>query len=162
MEEKLSHRKRLPHWMKMQKPSGEAYSRIKNLVEKNGLHTICVSGNCPNIGECWGRGTATFMILGDICTRSCRFCGVKTGRPAPPDPDEPAKVASAVKTMSVKHCVITSVDRDDLGDGGASVWSAVIKEVKRVNPSTTIEVLIPDFMGQEDLLMKIVEAGPGV
>jgi lipoic acid synthetase len=162
VEEKVSNRKRLPSWLRMQKPTGEAYSRVKNLVEKNQLHTICVSGNCPNIGECWSRGTATFMILGNTCTRSCKFCGVATGKPGPVDPDEPMRVARAVKTMGVKHCVITSVDRDDLPDGGASFWAEVIREVKQVNPETTIEVLIPDFMGRKEDILQVVEAGPEV
>lgn len=153
---------RLPRWMKMKMPSGENYSRVKNLVAQHGLHTICTSGNCPNIGECWNRGTATFMILGEICTRSCKFCGVKGGKPLPPDPAEPARVAESVRLMGVRHCVITSVDRDDLEDQGAGIWALTIREVKRVNPDTRVEVLIPDFRGDTALIAKVLEAGPDV
>jgi lipoic acid synthetase len=152
----------LPPWLKMQMPEGETYSKIKNLVNSHHLHTICTSGNCPNIGDCWGRGTATFMILGDVCTRNCRFCGVKTGRPEPVDWDEPERVARSVKVMRLKHCVITSVDRDDLEDGGSALWAATIREVKRVNPGTTMEVLIPDFMGHKKDLYRIIEEKPEV
>lgn len=148
--------------MKMKMPSGENYSRIKNMVASHGLHTICTSGNCPNIGECWNRGTATFMILGEICTRSCKFCGVKGGKPLPPDPDEPAKVARSVSLMGVRHCVITSVDRDDLEDQGAGIWAATIREVKKVNPATKVEVLIPDFRGDTALVGQVLEAHPDV
>lgn len=148
--------------MKMKMPSGENYSRVKNLVAQHGLHTICTSGNCPNIGECWNRGTATFMILGEICTRSCKFCGVKGGKPLPPDPAEPARVAESVRLMGVRHCVITSVDRDDLEDQGAGIWALTIREVKRVNPDTRVEVLIPDFRGDTALIAKVLEAGPDV
>jgi lipoyl synthase len=155
-------RSRLPRWMKMQMPKGETYSRVKNIVEKHGLHTICTSGNCPNIGECWNKGTATFMILGEICTRSCKFCGVKTGKPLPPDWDEPNRVAESVRLMKVKHCVITSVDRDDLNDGGAAFWVETIQKIKEVNPETTIETLIPDFDGQSEQIQKIIDAGPEV
>ncbi len=155
-------RRRLPGWMKMKMPKGESYSRVKNMVEKHGLHTICTSGNCPNIGECWNRGTATFMILGDICTRSCRFCGVKTGKPLPPDDQEPSRLAESVRLMGVKHCVITSVDRDDLEDQGAGIWAATIRKVKEVNPETRIEVLIPDFRGNQELIRRILEAKPDV
>ncbi len=146
----------------MTMPKGENYSKVKNLVEKNGLHTICTSGNCPNIGECWNRGTATFMILGDICTRRCKFCAVKNGRPLPPDLNEPEKLAESVRLMGVKHCVITSVDRDDLDDQGAEIWARTIQEVKRVNPETRIEVLIPDFRGKEELIQQVIDAGPDV
>lgn len=162
MENEQKDRQRLPRWMKMSKPSGDIYPRVKNLVEKNGLHTICTSGNCPNIGECWNRGTATFMILGDICTRRCRFCAVKTGKPLPADEKEPEKLAETVRIMGVKHCVITSVDRDDLDDQGAGIWSRTIKEVKRVNPETRIEVLIPDFRGKTELIQQVMDAGPDV
>ena len=153
---------RLPRWMKMKMPKGENYSRVKNLVNQHKLHTICTSGNCPNIGECWNRGTATFMILGDICTRSCKFCGVKTGKPLPVDWEEPARVANSVKIMNLKHCVITSVDRDDLEDGGAGLWAETIKEIKRTNPGTKIETLIPDFREDYDALQKVIDAGPDV
>ena len=154
--------RRLPGWLKMQRAKGEQYTVVKKLVERNHLHTICTSGNCPNIGECWNAGTATFMILGDICTRSCKFCGTKTGRPLPPDPDEPERLAESVKTLKLKHCVITSVDRDDLEDGGASFWADTIRKVKEVNPSITIEALIPDFDGNQKHLQTVIDAGPDV
>jgi lipoyl synthase len=153
---------RLPRWMKMKMPKGESYSKVKNLVEKHQLHTICTSGRCPNIGECWGRGTATFMILGDICTRSCKFCGVTTGKPLPTDENEPERVAESIKIMGLKHCVITSVDRDDLKDGGASVWHQTIIKIKECSPHTKIEVLIPDFQGRKDLIQKVMDAKPEV
>lgn len=162
MTTELKDRERLPRWMKMQMPKGESYSRVKNLVAQHGLHTICTSGNCPNIGECWNRGTATFMILGEICTRNCKFCGVKTGKPLPPDPEEPRKIAESVKIMKLKHAVITSVDRDDLPDLGAGFWAETIREVKALNPETKIEVLIPDFQGKEALIAQVVEAAPEV
>jgi lipoyl synthase len=162
MAHELHERQRLPRWMKMKMPRGESYSRVKNLVEKHGLHTICTSGNCPNIGECWNRGTATFMILGDICTRRCKFCAVKSGRPLPPDEKEPEKLAETVRLMGVKHCVITSVDRDDLDDQGAAIWARTITEVKRLNPLTRIEVLIPDFRGKVELIQQVIDANPDV
>jgi lipoic acid synthetase len=162
MAHEMKDRQRLPVWMKLKMPKGESYSRVKNLVEQHGLHTICTSGNCPNIGECWNRGTATFMILGDICTRRCKFCAVKSGKPLPPDLEEPEKVAESVRIMGVKHCVITSVDRDDLDDQGAGIWAQTIREVKRVNPETRIEVLIPDFRGKEELIQQVIDAGPDV
>lgn len=146
----------------MTMPKGESYSKVKNLVQNNGLHTICTSGNCPNIGECWNRGTATFMILGNICTRRCKFCAVPSGRPLAPDLEEPKKLAESVRVMEVKHCVITSVDRDDLDDQGAGIWAETIREVKRVNPETRIEVLIPDFRGNEELIQQVIDAGPDV
>lgn len=148
--------------MKMKLPAGHNYSRVRNLLKKHRLHTICTSGNCPNTGECWGNGTATFMILGDICTRNCKFCGVKTGRPLPPEKDEPERVARSVKILELNHCVITSVDRDDLEDGGAGIWAETIRAVKELNPATTIEVLIPDFNGDKVQLDKISAAGPEV
>ena len=154
--------RRLPVWLKMQRASGENYSRVKHIVAENHLHTICTSGNCPNIGECWNAGTATFMILGDICARACKFCATKTGKPLPPDPLEPSRLAASIKIMKLKHCVITSVDRDDLSDGGASFWSEVIKSIKEVNPDTTIETLIPDFDGKEEHIQMIIEAAPEV
>jgi lipoyl synthase len=162
MAHQLHERQRLPRWMKMTMPKGESYSKVKNLVEKHGLHTICTSGNCPNIGECWNRGTATFMILGDICTRRCKFCAVKSGKPLPPDENEPVKLARTVKIMGVKHCVITSVDRDDLDDQGAAIWARTISEVKKHNPETRLEVLIPDFRGKTELIQQIIDAGPDV
>ncbi len=152
----------MPQWLRMQRANGENYVRVKRLVEEKRLHTICTSGNCPNIGECWNAGTATFMILGDICTRSCRFCNVRTGKPLPPDPHEPQQVAEAVKAMGLKHCVLTSVDRDDLPDGGAAHWAQTIKAVREACPETSIEVLIPDFKGEHGSIQQIIEAGPEV
>jgi len=154
--------RRLPLWLKMQRASGENYTMVKRLVEENRLHTICTSGNCPNIGECWNAGTATLMILGDICTRSCKFCGTASGHPLPPDPDEPERVASAVKTMGLKHCVITSVDRDDLPDGGAHHWAETIRRIKKANNKVTIETLIPDFRGDFSAVDLVIDAGPDV
>jgi lipoic acid synthetase len=154
--------RRLPEWLKMQRASGEKYSMVKHVVAENHLHTICTSGNCPNIGECWNSGTATFMILGDICTRACKFCATKTGKPLPPDPHEPLRLAESIKKMQLKHCVITSVDRDDIPDGGASFWAETIKCIKEVNPDTTMETLIPDFDGKAGSVQKIINAGPDV
>jgi lipoate synthase len=154
--------KRLPGWLKMQRASGENYSRVRRLVRENDLHTICTSGNCPNIGECWNAGTATFMILGDICTRACKFCNTKTGKPLPPDFSEPQRLAETIRTLDLKHCVITSVDRDDLPDGGAAFWAEVIVTIKRVNPGTTIETLVPDFDGKPENISKIIIADPDV
>jgi lipoic acid synthetase len=158
----MQKKKRLPAWLKMQRASGENYSMVKHVVAENHLHTICTSGNCPNIGECWNSGTATFMILGDICTRACKFCATKTGKPLPPDPQEPLRLADSIKKMRLKHCVITSVDRDDLPDGGASFWADTIRCVKEVNPYTTMETLIPDFDGKSENIQKIIDAGPDV
>lgn len=158
----MQKRRRLPEWLKMQRASGEKYSMVKHVVVENHLHTICTSGNCPNIGECWNAGTATFMILGDICTRACKFCATKTGKPLLPDPGEPLRLAESIKTMRLKHCVITSVDRDDLADGGASIWAETIRCVKEVNPETTMETLIPDFDGKPEHILKIIDAGPDV
>jgi lipoyl synthase len=155
-------RKRLPHWMKMQMPGGKHYMKVKDVVEKNRLHTICTSGNCPNIGECWAEGTATFMILGDICTRACKFCAVHTGRPLPQDPDEPYRLAESIRKMGVRHAVITSVDRDDLDDKGAGFWSETIRVLKMELPGLTMETLIPDMDGREELINQIIEAGPEV
>ena len=146
----------------MQRASGENYSRLKNLVSRHGLHTICTSGNCPNIGECWNRGTATFMILGNICTRRCKFCSVQTGKPLPVDREEPSRVAESVRVLEVKHCVITSVDRDDLEDLGVSLWAETIRKMKEVNPHTTMEVLIPDFQGRKDLVQQIIDEKPEI
>ena len=154
--------RRLPAWLKMQRASGENYSRVKHLVAENNLHTICTSGNCPNIGECWNAGTATFMILGDICTRACKFCATKTGRPLPPDPEEPLRLSQSIKTMDLRHCVITSVDRDDLADGGASFWAETIRQIKDLNPEITMETLIPDFDGKPEDIQKIIDASPEV
>jgi len=154
--------RRLPEWLKMQRARGENYSMVKRLVRENDLHTICTSGNCPNIGECWNAGTATFMILGDICTRACKFCNTTTGRPLPPDPEEPSRLAETVNKLKLGHCVITSVDRDDLPDGGASFWAEVIRSVRRRNPGTTVETLIPDFDGKPENIQKIIDAGPDI
>jgi lipoic acid synthetase len=148
--------------MKMQMPKGESYSRVKNLVAHHQLHTICTSGNCPNIGECWNRGTATFMILGNICTRNCKFCGVTTGKPLAPDSQEPMRIAQSVHMMQLKHAVITSVDRDDLSDLGAGFWAETISAVKKLNPQTSIEVLIPDFQGKAVLIKQVIDAAPEV
>lgn len=153
---------RKPAWLKIKLPEGENYRKVKKIVETHHLHTICASGDCPNIGECWGAATATFMILGDICTRSCKFCAVKTGKPQPIDSNEPEKAARSVKLMKLKHCVITSVDRDDLADGGANHWAKTITAIKEINPHTTIEVLIPDFQGKTALLQKVIAAKPEI
>ena len=146
----------------MQRASGENYSRVKHLVVKNNLHTICTSGNCPNIGECWNAGTATFMILGDICTRACKFCATKTGKPLPPDAEEPQRLAHSIRALNLKHCVITSVDRDDLPDHGAGFWAETILEIKKANPEITMETLIPDFDGRYENVQKIIDASPEV
>ncbi len=154
--------KRKPDWLKIKLPLGANYRNVKQIVAGCGLHTICASGQCPNMGECWGAGTATFMILGEICTRSCKFCATRTGKPLPPDANEPLKLAESVKLMGLKHVVITSVDRDDLEDGGANHWALTIKEVKKINPGVTMEVLIPDFDNRIELIHLIVEAGPEI
>ena len=154
--------RRLPEWFRMERPAGGNYIHLKNLSEKNNLHTICKSGNCPNIGECWNAGTATFMILGDICTRACKFCSVSTGKPKPVDWDEPRRLAESIKTLGVKHCVLTSVDRDDLEDGGASFWAETIRTVKKINPQVTLETLIPDFRGRHNYIQLVIDAGPEV
>ncbi len=151
-----------PDWLKIRLGGNEQFTRTKSIVESHCLHTICSSGRCPNMGECWGRGTATFMIAGDICTRSCRFCNTKTGRPMPLDPDEPARVAESIRLMELKHAVITSVDRDDLPDMGASHWAKTITAVRAANPATTLEVLIPDFQGKTGLVDLVVEAAPDI
>jgi len=153
---------RKPAWLKTKIPIGKKYMGVREIVEKNNLHTICTSGHCPNMAECWGRDTATLMILGDICTRSCKFCNVKTGKPLPADWKEPERVAESVKKMGVKHCVLTSVDRDDLDDGGAEIWARTIKKIKEINPNTTIEALIPDFNGNTNLIKKVINAKPEV
>ncbi|MEX1001976.1 MAG: lipoyl synthase [Crocinitomicaceae bacterium] len=151
-----------PSWLRVKLPTGENYKKVRDLVDEHNLHTICESGNCPNMGECWGEGTATFMILGNICTRSCGFCAVSTGKPNEVDIFEPAKVAQSVKLMEVKHAVITSVDRDDLADGGADIWVATVKAIRRKSPGTTMETLIPDFGGKWQNLQKIIEVAPEV
>lgn len=148
--------------MRVKLPIGESYRHVRGLVDTHKLHTICESGNCPNMGECWGAGTATFMILGNTCTRSCGFCAVATGRPDPVDWDEPQRVAEAIHLMKVKHAVITSVDRDELKDGGSTIWYNTIKAVKALNPETTLETLIPDFKGEKDNILRVAEAKPEV
>lgn len=151
-----------PNWLRVKLPTGEGYKHVRGLVDNHKLHTICESGNCPNMGECWGAGTATFMILGNICTRSCGFCAVATGRPEAVDWDEPQRVAEAIHLMKVKHAVITSVDRDELKDGGSIIWANTIKAVRALNPDTTLETLIPDFKGQWENLERVIEAAPEV
>jgi len=153
---------RKPDWLKIKLPLGTNYRHVKQIVASHGLHTICSSGKCPNMGECWGAGTATFMILGEICTRSCKFCATRTGKPLPIDPEEPFKLAESVKLMGLKHVVITSVDRDDLNDGGAEHWAATITAVKNINPGITIEVLIPDFDNRLKLIQMVANAGPDI
>jgi len=153
---------RRPDWLRVKLPTGEGYRKVRSIVSEHKLHTICQSGNCPNMGECWGAGTATFMILGNICTRSCGFCSVSTGRPEAVDPFEPARVARSVELMGVKHCVITSVDRDDLADGGADIWSRTIRAVRRRSPETKLETLIPDFQGLWENLAVVLDARPDV
>jgi len=159
-EEKIRTKK--PSWLKVKLPTGENYLKVRKLVDQYKLHTICESGNCPNMGECWGAGTATFMILGNVCTRSCSFCAVTTGRPAEYDLEEPIRVAEAIKLMGVKHAVITSVNRDELKDKGAKVWANTIREVKKLNPETTIETLIPDFLGKWELLFQVLDEKPEI
>lgn len=151
-----------PDWLRVKLPIGESYKHVRNLVDTHKLHTICESGNCPNMGECWGAGTATFMILGNICTRSCGFCAVATGRPTELDWDEPQRVAEAIHLMKVKHAVITSVDRDELKDGGSTIWYNTIKAVKALNADTTLETLIPDFKGKREDIQRIIDAAPEV
>ncbi|MBE16005.1 MAG: lipoyl synthase [Cytophagaceae bacterium] len=151
-----------PKWLRVKLPTGKKYTELRGLVEKYDLHTICTSGSCPNMGECWSEGTATFMILGNICTRSCGFCGVKTGRPETVDWEEPEKVARSIKLMAIKHAVITSVDRDDLKDMGTIIWGETVQAIRRMNPETTLETLIPDFQGREDLIDRIIAVNPEV
>lgn len=158
----MAERLRKPDWLKIRLGGNEQFTRTKQIVEGHCLHTICTSGKCPNMGECWSRGTATFMIGGDICTRSCRFCNTKTGKPLPLDPEEPEKLAESVRLMGLKHAVITSVDRDDLPDLGAGHWAAAIRAIKRVNPGTTVEVLIPDFQGITKWIDRVINAGPEI
>ena len=153
---------RKPEWLKISIGANERYTETKPIVENHCLHTICSSGRCPNMGECWGKGTATFMIGGDICTRSCKFCNTQTGRPLPLDADEPTHVAESIALMKLSHAVVTSVDRDDLPDLGAGHWARTITEIKRINPDTTIEVLIPDFQGRMELVDKIIAANPEI
>lgn len=153
---------RKPEWLRVKLPFGENYKKVRNIVDQHKLHTICQSGHCPNVAECWGAGTATFMILGNICTRSCGFCNVATGRPEPVDPFEPARVSRSVELMGVKHCVITSVDRDDLADGGSEIWAKTIRSVRRRTPQTKLETLIPDFRGLWGNLEVVLHERPEV
>lgn len=162
MSELKTERERLPRWMKAQLPSGENYSKVKRLIADHRLNTICTSGNCPNKGECWNAGTASFMILGDKCTRNCRFCYVQNDVPDPVDWLEPLRLAKTIKTLALKHCVVTSVTRDDLPDGGAEFWAATIRKIKELNPETTIETLIPDFNANAEHLQKVIDAAPDV
>ena len=151
-----------PKWLRVKLPTGENYKNVRGLVDKYKLHTICESGHCPNMGECWGAGTATFMILGNICTRSCGFCNVATGRPLSVDWEEPEKVARSVKLMKIKHAVLTSVDRDDLADGGSIIWKETVHAIRRLSPNTTMETLIPDFKGELHNVDRIIEANPEI
>lgn len=151
-----------PKWLRVKLPTGENYRKVRGLVDQHNLHTICESGSCPNMGECWGEGTATFMILGNICTRSCGFCGVQTGKPDAVDEFEPGKVANSVKIMGVKHAVITSVDRDDLKDGGANIWAQTIRAIRQQSPGTTLETLIPDFAGNWENLQILINVAPEI
>ncbi|MNS10919.1 Lipoyl synthase [compost metagenome] len=151
-----------PDWLRVKLPTGKEYAHVRSLVDGHKLHTICESGNCPNMGECWGAGTATFMILGNICTRSCSFCSVATGRPLAVDLEEPERVASSVALMQVKHCVITSVDRDDLKDGGSTIWAETIRAIREKSPQTSMETLLPDFKGQWDNLERVLAEKPEV
>ncbi len=158
----LRDRKRLPHWMRMQMPGGDRYMQVKEQVSKHGLHTICTSGFCPNIGECWAAGTATFMILGEICTRSCKFCAVKTGKPLPADDGEALRLVDTIRTMGIRHAVITSVDRDDLSDKGAGFWARTIRTLKEEMPGLSMETLIPDFDADPLLVQMVIDAAPEV
>lgn len=151
-----------PDWLRVKLPIGEEYRHVRGLVDTHKLHTICESGNCPNMGECWGAGTATFMILGNTCTRSCGFCAVATGKPDPVDWDEPQRVAEAIYLMKAKHAVITSVDRDEIKDGGSIIWYNTIKAVKALNPDTTLETLIPDFKAEKENILRVAEAAPNI
>ncbi len=151
-----------PKWLRVKLPTGESYKKVREIVSEHKLHTICESGNCPNMGECWGEGTATFMILGNICTRSCGFCSVATGKPLEADPFEPGRVAQSVSLMKVKHAVLTSVDRDDLQDGGYEIWAATVRAIRHQSPTTTLETLIPDFAGKWENLQRIIDVAPEI
>lgn len=151
-----------PEWLKVRAPGGESFVHIKNMMRSKKLHTVCEEAHCPNMGECWGCGTATFMILGDTCVRNCRFCAIKTGKPDAPDANEPFNVAESIKQMNLKHAVITSVTRDDLSDCGSGFWAEVIRKVKDVNPNTSLEVLIPDFRANHEFLQKVIDAQPDI
>jgi lipoic acid synthetase len=162
VENKELERIKKPKWLRVKLPIGENYRKVRSLVDEHKLHTICESGSCPNMGECWGEGTATFMILGNICTRSCGFCAVKTGKPEEVDAYEPGKVANSVKIMKVKHAVITSVDRDDLKDGGSKIWAQTVRAIRKQSPGTTLETLIPDFAGKWENLQVIIDIAPEI
>ena len=162
VENKELERIKKPKWLRVKLPIGENYRKVRSLVDEHKLHTICESGSCPNMGECWGEGTATFMILGNICTRSCGFCAVKTGKPEVVDAYEPGKVANSVKIMKVKHAVITSVDRDDLKDGGSEIWAQTVRAIRKQSPGTTLETLIPDFAGKWENLQVIIDVAPEI
>ena len=154
--------RRKPDWLKIRLPLGENVKMVRSIIREHKLNTICTSGNCPNQAECWGNGTATFMILGDICTRACKFCNVKTGKPLPVDYNEPEEIAKSIQLLNLKHVVVTSVDRDDLPDGGAGIWANTIKAIKQYNPTVTMEVLIPDFNGKKELIQIVIDAKPEV
>ena len=161
-EETTINKVQKPKWLRVKLPVGKKYTELRNVVDKYKLNTICTSGSCPNMGECWTEGTATFMILGNICTRSCGFCGVKTGRPETVDWEEPEKVARSIKLMKIKHAVITSVDRDDIKDGGSIIWAETIQAIRRANPNTTLETLIPDFQGNKTNIDRLLAASPEI
>jgi len=161
-EEKTVNKIQKPKWLRVKLPVGKKYTELRGIVDKYKLNTICTSGSCPNMGECWTEGTATFMILGNICTRSCGFCGVKTGRPETVDWEEPEKVARSIQLMKIKHAVITSVDRDDIKDGGSIIWAETINAIRRANPNTTLETLIPDFQGNKINIDRILAVAPEV
>ena len=162
LKDNVQPRVKKPNWLRVKLPTGENYRKVRGLVDQHKLHTICESGSCPNMGECWGEGTATFMILGNICTRSCGFCAVQTGKPDEVDEFEPGRVANSVKIMGVKHAVITSVDRDDLTDGGSSIWAQTIRAIRNQSPLTTLETLIPDFAGKWENLEVIIDVAPEI
>lgn len=162
IESEAPNKAKKPSWLRVKLPIGKEYAMVRDVVDTNKLHTICESGSCPNMGECWGASTATFMILGNVCTRSCGFCAVATGRPSAVDKQEPLRVAESVRLMKVKHCVITSVDRDDLKDGGSMIWAETIREVRRLNPETTMETLIPDFAGNMENLQRVINERPEI
>ncbi|MBL0911022.1 MAG: lipoyl synthase [Bacteroidia bacterium] len=161
-EQEPAVRRKKPEWLRVKLPVGEEYKQVRKLVSDYKLHTICESGNCPNMGECWGAGTATLMILGNVCTRSCGFCAVSTGKPETVDPYEPLRVAKSVKLMGLKHAVITSVDRDDLKDGGSEIWAKTVEMIRKLNPETTLECLIPDFMGKWENLQRVIDVKPEI
>lgn len=161
MENKINSRRK-PDWLKIRLPMSSGFSEVKSIIREHKLHTICTSGDCPNMGECWDAGTATFMILGDICTRACKFCAVKTGKPMEVDLAEPLKLAESIRLLKLKHCVVTSVDRDDLEDGGAGIWAESIRQIKRLNPGTTIEVLIPDFQANKKHIQLLIDEKPEI